>query len=141
MLKRVLIHSSLLMAFTMLFLFGQGQNFIGLHKDEIKTRVEHELSGFVFAKEIFNYDRSFIKFENTFEEQTLLFMLNAEGYCTSISRMYNTWMFNKLKQELIEKYGKDKDQKWAYKKDGKKYEIELVKGEWFVTVITRNKKD
>jgi len=55
--------------------------------------------------------------------------------------MYNTWMFNKIKQELIEKYGKDKNQKWAYKKDGKKYEIELVKGEWFVTVITRNKKD
>ncbi len=141
MLKRVLIHFSLLIAFSMLTIFGQGQNFIGLHKDEIKTRVNTDLSGFVFAKEIFNYDRSFIKFENTFEEQTLLFMLNTEGYCTSVSRMYNTWMFNKLKQELIEKYGKDKDQKWAYKKDGKKYEIELVKGEWFVTVVTRNKKE
>jgi len=124
----------------LLSVLGYGQNYIGLHKDEIRVKVNMELKGFAFAKEIFNYDRSFIKFENTFEEQTLIFMLNAEGYCTSVSRMYNTWLFNRLKEDLTAKYGKSKNLKWIEVVEGKKYEVELVKGEWFVTVVTRMKK-
>ncbi len=131
------------LAVTSLMMFavlGISQNYIGLHKDEIREKVNKELKGFAFAKEIFNNDRSFIKFENTFEEQTLIFMLNAEGYCTSVSRMYNTWLFNRLRDDLTAKYGKSKNLKWIELIDGKKYEVELVKGEWFVTVVTRQKK-
>lgn len=118
---------------------GVSQNYIGLHKDEIQQRVRQELPGFAFTKEVFNNDRSFIKFENTFEEQTLLFMLNASGYCTSVSRMYNTWLFNRIRDELITKHGKSRNMKWEEIKDGKKFEIELVKGQWFITVVTRSK--
>jgi hypothetical protein len=119
---------------------GLGQNYIGLHKDEIRDRVKQELSGFAFTKEVFNLDRSFIKFENTFEEQTLLFMLNADGYCTSVSRMYNTWLFNRLRDELNDKYGKQKGLIWEEEKDGKKFVVELIKGEWFITVLIKLKK-
>jgi hypothetical protein len=119
---------------------GSGQNYIGLHKDEIRDRVKQELSGFAFTKEVFNLDRSFIKFENTFEEQTLLFMLNADGYCTSVSRMYNTWLFNRLRDELNDKYGKQKGLIWEEEKDGKKFVVELIKGEWFITVLIKLKK-
>jgi hypothetical protein len=119
---------------------GLGQNYIGLHKDEIRDRVKQELSGFAFTKEVYNLDRSFIKFENTFEEQTLLFMLNADGYCTSVSRMYNTWLFNRIRDELNIKYGKQKGLTWEEEKDGKKYVVELIKGEWFITVFVKPKK-
>ena len=117
-----------------------GQNYIGLHKDEIRTRVSDELPSFRFSNEVFNNNRSFIKFENIFEEQTLIFMLNADGYCTSVSRMYNTWHFNRLKDELSAKYGKPNKLKWIDERDGVKYEVELVKGNWFVTVVTRPSK-
>ncbi len=117
-----------------------GQNYIGLHKDEIRERVQQELAGFVFTKEISNFDRSFIKFENSFEEQTLIFMLNSDGFCTSVSRMYNTWLFNRLKDELEKRYGKEKGLIWIEMKNGKEYEVELKRGEWFITVITRVKK-
>lgn len=115
------------------------QNYIGLHKDEIRVKVKSDLPGFGFTKEVFNNDRSFIKFENTFEEQTIIFMLNSNGYCTSVSRMYNTWQYNKLKDELTTKYGKSSQNKWIDVVDSKKFEIELIKGEWFITVVTRVK--
>jgi len=129
------IATMLILSFT-----GLSQNYIGLHKDEIRKRVKEEVPGFAFTKEIYNLDRSFIKFENTFEEQTLLFMLNSEGYCTSVARMYNTWLFNRIRDELDAKYGKQKGLVWEEEKDGKKYDIELIKGEWFITVLTKTKK-
>lgn len=136
------MHSKTLILIASLALFVSslmGQNYIGLHKDEIKEKVKEELSGFSFTNEIFNYDRSFIKFENQFEEQTLIFMLNSEGYCTSVSRMYNTWLFGRLRNELDQKYGKSKSLKWDDTKNNETFEIELRRGQWFVTVITRRK--
>jgi hypothetical protein len=131
----------ILLVVLMLITFsGVSQNYIGLHKDEIRVKVKEDLSGFAFTKEVFNNDRSFIKFENTFEEQTLIFMLNSEGYCTSVSRMYNTWLFNRLRDELNSKYGKQKGLIWLEKIDDKEYNVELIRGDWFITVVTRVKK-
>lgn len=134
------LRSLLLVILLIISFSGNSQNYVGLHKDEIQQRVKQELPGFAFTKEVFNNERSFIKFENAFEEQTLIFMLNANGYCTSVSRMYNTWLFNRIRDELITKYGKSRSMKWEEVMDGKKYEIELVKGQWFITVVTRPKK-
>ncbi len=128
-----------LLSFLVLSISGFGQNYIGLHKDEIRVKVNQELSGFAFTKEVSNHDRSFIKFENTFEEQTIIFMLNSNGYCTSVSRMYNSWLFNRIRDDLVSKYGKTRNNKWTETHDSKKFEIELIKGEWFVTVVTRKK--
>lgn len=141
MIRIVLFRISFLLIIMLIMFSVKSQNYISMHKDEIRTRMGKELSGFAFAKEIYNFDRSFIKFENTFEEQTLIFMLNADGFCTSVSRMYNTWMFNKLEEQLAEQYGKSKNLRWTYRKDRKVYEVELVKGNWFTTVVTRLKKE
>lgn len=141
MIRIVLFRISLLLIFMLLLFSVKSQNYISMHKDEIRTRVGQELLGFAFTKEIYNFDRSFIKFENTFEEQTLIFMLNADGFCTSVSRMYNLWMFNKLEEQLAEEYGKSQNLRWAYRKGEKTYEVRLVKGDWFTTVVTRLKKE
>ncbi len=128
--------------FLMVFsLTAVSQNYIGLHKDEIREKVASELSGFAFAKEVYNFDRSFIKFENRFEEQTLIFMLNSQGYCTSVSRMYNTWLYNSLQKELNEKYGESKNLIWEYDNEGRKYTVELNRKQWFVVVVTKPKKE
>lgn len=133
---RIVLFFSLML----LFFSSKSQNYIGFHKDSIRVRMKVEYPAFAFAKEIQNEDRSFIKFENGFEEQTLLFVLNAQGYCTSVSRMYNTWLFNRLKDDLNKKYGESKKLIWIENMGGKEYEVELRKGEWFVTVVTRTKK-
>lgn len=119
---------------------SRSQNCINMHKDSIKVLAKTELPGFVFTKEIENGNRSFIKFENAFEEQTLIFMLNDQGICTSVSRMYNTWLFSQLKERLITQYGKSKDLVWQFTEDSQSYEVELIKGEWYLTVVTRRQK-
>lgn len=124
-------------AFFMLSNVANSQNYIDLHKDEIFRLARVELNGFSFTKEVQNKNRSFIKFENYLEEQTLIFMLNSEGYCTSVSQMYNVWLYESVKKGLNDMYGNSDSCIWIETNDSSKYEINLVKGEWFITVITR----
>jgi len=116
-----------------------GQNYIGLHKDEIRKRAASEYKGFAFDKEVENGNRSFLKYVNVLEEQTLLFVLNDKGYCTSMSRMYNTWLLNQVKADLTKNYRHTDSLTWLEKQNDKEYEIKLKKGEWFLTVSTRPK--
>ncbi len=120
---------------------GIAQNYIGLHKSEIQQKAPKAYSGFVFEKEVENGKKSFIKYVNSFDEQTLLFILDEKGYCTSISRMYNTWLFSQVKNELNKKYVKKDTKKdsliWLEYSNNKVYEITLKKGEWYITVTTR----
>ncbi|BDX39153.1 hypothetical protein CYCD_25080 [Tenuifilaceae bacterium CYCD] len=127
----------LIIPFWIIQLSTYGQNYIGIHKDDIKKLTSKEYKGFIFEKEVKNGDRSFIKFVNVIDEQTLLFMLNQEGICTSVSRMYNTWLYDQVVKELKENYKKVGSDTWTEVKDGKEYEIKLKHGEWFITVTTR----
>ncbi|MFO8023032.1 MAG: hypothetical protein R6U65_11240 [Perlabentimonas sp.] len=126
--------------FLLLSFSAVSQNYIGIHKDKIREKVSEELSGFAFSKEVYNGNRSFIKFENRFEEQTLIFMLNTKGYCTAVSRMYNSWLYKSLQKELNEKYGESEILIWEYEKDGQEYTVELNRKKWFVSVITKTKR-
>lgn len=123
-----------------LALQGYAQNFIGQHKDEIRKNVSTAYPGFVFDKEVENGKKSFIKFVNTFDEQTLLFILDEKGYCTSTSRMYNTWLFSQVKNDLNKKYTQKDSLTWLEYSNDKVYEITLKKGEWFITVSTHSSK-
>lgn len=127
----------LIIPFWIIQLSTYGQNYIGIHKDDIKKLTPKEYKGFIFEKEVKNGDRSFIKFVNVIDEQTLLFMLNQEGICTSVSRMYNTWLYDQVVKELKKNYKKVGSDTWTEVKDGKEYEIKLKHGEWFITVTTR----
>jgi len=113
-----------------------GQNYIGLYKDEIRKNIPSQYQGFVFEKEVLNGNKSFIKFVNANEEQTLLFVLHEKGYCTSSSRMYNTWLYNQVENELKKKYAQIDSTTWVESANNHKYEIRLIKGEWFITVTT-----
>lgn len=131
---------SLLILLLILAYASAGQNYIGMHKSEICRIVTSENEGFEFDNEVLNKKRSFIKFVNQHEEQTLLFMLNDDGICTSVSRMYNTWMYDRIRKDLKKRYTFCGFNKWIETKNGHEYEIILKKGEWFLTVTTRKKQ-
>lgn len=139
--KIALFRNVIVFLLLLLPLYSLSQHFVNMHRDSIKLIAKDELPGFVFAKEVDNGNRSFIKYENPFEEQTLICMINDKGICTSVSRMYNTWMFNQLKDQLKTQYGQSQGLIWDFTQDDRKYEVELVKGEWYLTVITRRKKE
>jgi len=127
----------LLINFVLLSVFATGQNYIGMHKDEIKRVVPAKYSGFVFDKFVDNGERSFVKFVNQIDEQTLLFMVNSQGICKSVSRMYNTWMYNDVSKDLSKMYRKTGKDEWMEQKDGKTYVIRLKRSDWFITVTIR----
>ena len=116
-----------------------GQNYIGMHKSEIFKIVPQELSDFVFDNEVVG-KRNFIKFVNQYEEQTLLCILDKDGVCTSVSRMYNTWMYDKIRKDLKNRYAYSGVDTWTTEKDGAEYEIVIKRGQWFLTVTTRKKR-
>lgn len=119
---------------------GYAQNFIGQYKEDIRKKAREAYPGFVFDKEVENGKKSFIKYVNILEEQTLLFILDENGYCTSTARMYNTWLFSKIKGEFDKKYKRLDSLRWIDSINGNIYEIIIKKGDWFFTVITRPKK-
>lgn len=119
---------------------GFAQNFIGQHKQDIQKNIKQAYPGFYFDKEVENGKKSFLKYVNNFEEQTLLFILDENGNCTSMARMYNSWLFSQIKKDLDSKYKSKDSLIWIDHSDGNDYEIALKKGKWFITVITRLKK-
>ncbi len=130
----------LVLLVSIITLTGYAQNFIGQYKQDIRQNVKQAYPGFNFDKEVENGNKSFLKYVNLFEEQTILFILDEKGYCTSMARMYNTWLFSQVKRELDSKYKIKDSLTWLDHSDGKDYEIVLKKGNWFITVITRLKK-
>ncbi|MEW5846571.1 MAG: hypothetical protein AB1777_09955 [Bacteroidota bacterium] len=113
------------------------QNYIGLHKDDIAKHMPQEYKGFYFEKEVNVDDRGFLKYVNTIEEQTILFMIDSDGYCTAVSRMYNTWLYDQVVNELNSKYQQVSINKWLEVKEGKLYDLILIKGKWFLTLTIR----
>jgi len=124
-------------AVAFLSLSVSAQNYIGLHKDEIAKRMPQENKGFYFEKEVNVDDRGFLKYVNTLDEQTILFMIDTDGFCTAVSRMYNTWLYDQVVNELNSKYQQVSTNKWLEVKEGKSYDLTLIKGKWFLTLTIR----
>lgn len=124
-------------AIAFLSLSASAQNYIGLHKDEIAKRMPQENKGFYFEKEVNVDDRGFLKYVNTLDEQTILFMIDTDGFCTAVSRMYNTWLYDQIVNELNSKYQQVSTNKWLEVKEGKSYDLTLIKGKWFLTLTIR----
>lgn len=127
----------LAVAVAFLSLSASAQNYIGLHKDEIAKRMPQENKGFYFEKEVNVDDRGFLKYVNTLDEQTILFMIDTDGFCTAVSRMYNTWLYDQVVNELNSKYQQVSTNKWLEIKEGKSYDLTLIKGKWFLTLTIR----
>lgn len=123
--------------FVILSLSINAQNYIGFQKDDIAKQMPQEYKGFYFEKEVNVDDRGFLKYVNTVEEQTVLFMINTDGVCTAVSRMYNTWLHEQVVNELNGKYQQVSTNKWLEVKDGKEYDLTLIKGKWFLTLTIR----
>ena len=103
--------------------------------------VKDSLQGFFFVKDIQNGDRSFIKYENTFEEQTVLFIFNKKGVCTAVNRMYNFIERDAITKELSAKYKMVSKNEWRFRQNGKEFIVILKDDEWFLKLIIKLRKN
>ncbi|MBQ9470158.1 MAG: hypothetical protein IJU72_04295 [Bacteroidales bacterium] len=114
------------------------QCYIGTHKDMVRQFVPQEQQGFVFDTEVQVRQRSFIKFVDAAQEQTMLFVFDSEGLCTCVSRMYNTWLYDDLLGELKRRYRYAGTDLWF--DDALQLEIRLKRNDWFITVEMRRRQ-
>ncbi|SDB98038.1 hypothetical protein SAMN05216323_101337 [Williamwhitmania taraxaci] len=118
----------------------RAQNFIGYSRSQIKSMAKDSLQGFFFAKEIHNGNKGFIKYENTFEEQTVLFLINNQGICTAVNRMYNFFERDAVMKELTGKYKKISKNEWRFVSRGKEFAVILKEDEWYLKLIIKPRK-
>ena len=132
--KHYIIHTILVLR-----LFGSNtsaQNLIGKSKDEIATFMKTHRSDFEKVK-VINESYNYLKYQDALGEQTILFFLSKNDICTSIKLMSHYVHLGKEIAELNEKYESLGNNKWKYSDAGKDYQVELQKGQWFFSIITK----
>jgi hypothetical protein len=117
------------------------QNFIGLHKDEIATLMKETQKEFKLNTGVINKKYNYLKYEDKINEQTLLYFLNNDDYCTYVRLISDYSNYNSAIEELNNKYTRENENTWIFKDKGKKYIVCLEKEEWFFTVNTKKKEE
>jgi hypothetical protein len=110
------------------------QNYIGIHKDEIIRLMSEKHRNFKLNKDVINRTYNYLKYEDDITEQTILFFLSKDNYCTLVRWISDYANINDFIYMLNKEYTKAGKNNWTYTVNGKNYVIRLEEGEWFFTV-------
>ena len=130
--KRVFIISIFLLVAAVIKV--SAQNYVDVHKDEIIKLMSQEHRNFKLNKNVINRNYNYLKYEDNISEQTILFFLSDDDYCTMVRWLSSYANIHDLLSMLNKEYNKTDKNQWTYIKNGKKYVIHLEEGEWFFTV-------
>lgn len=117
------------------------QNFIGLHKKEIAALMKETQKEFVLNTGVVNKKYNYLKYEDKINEQTVLYFLNDDNYCTYVRLISDYANYISTLETLNARYTRKNENTWIYKDQGKKYIVYLEKEEWFFTVNTKKKEE
>lgn len=137
--KYVFIICIFLVAHT--FIKVSAQNYVDMHKDEIIKLMSEKHRNFKLNKDVINRNYNYLKYEDKISEQTILFFLSDDDYCTLVRWMSDYANIRDLLSILNKEYNKIDKNQWTYIKNGKKYVINLEEGEWFFTVNFKLKRN
>lgn len=115
------------------------QNFVGVHKDIIIQLMSEKHRNFKLNKDVINRTYNYLKYEDNISEQTILFFLNKDNYCTLVRWMSDYANINDIISKLNKEYTKAGKNYWTYTENGKNYVIRLEEGEWYFTVVFKLK--
>lgn len=115
------------------------QNYIGKHKDEIICLMSQNHRNFKLNKDVINRTYNYLKYEDNISEQTILFFLSEDEYCSLVRWISDYTNINDMIVMLNSKYTKTGKNTWTYAEKGRNYIIRLEEGEWFFTVNFRLK--
>ncbi len=130
--KQIVIICIFLMAF--IDIKVAAQNYVDMHKDEIIKLMSEKHRNFKLNKNVINRSYNYLKYEDHISEQTILFFLADDNYCTLVRWISDYANIHDLLSMLNKEYTKTGKNQWTYDKNGKKYLINLEEGEWFFTV-------
>ncbi len=117
------------------------QNFIGLHKDEIVALMKQTRKEFKLNTGVVNEKYNYLKYEDKISEQTVLYFLDQNDYCTYVRFISDYSNYNSAIEELNSKYTRKNENTWIYTDKDQKYIVSLEKEEWFFTINTKKKEE
>ncbi len=85
----------------------------------------------------FNY----LKYEDKFNEETLLVFLSDDNVCTFTRLMSEYGNMSTRISELNSLYQKTSDTTWNYQFDEEQFTVTYRKGEWFFTLVTKKSEE
>ena len=117
-----------------------GQQYIGMHKDEVRDTMKQ------YKKDLFEDNTSrntvynMVKYIDNLGNQTLYYFFSEQDTC-----LYSKWvcdysMLNKVVSDLNRDYTQSAEDSWYYTYEGKEYRITLATGDWFFTITTKARK-
>ena len=115
-------------------------HFIGLHKNEIKNKMQSEMDAFNLDETSVNKTFNYLKYVDYLAQQTILFFLNENDVCTASKWMCDYVLLDEKVNDLNGKFNKISEDKWQYSHENQTYEVTLEKEDWFFSIITRPKK-
>lgn len=130
---------SLLFLSMFLLLNVSAQNFIGLHKDDVKKMMSSSNPNFILDEGAVNKSFRYLKYVDNLGNQTLLYFLSAEDVCTSSKMMSDYMYLNETTTRFNKKYKKTGIYSWVYYDKNQKYTVQLNCEKWFFTVIIKRK--
>lgn len=130
---------SLLFLSMFLLLNVSAQNFIGLHKDDVKKLMRTSNPNFILDEGAVNKCFRYLKYVDNLGNQTLLYFLSADDVCTSSKMMSDYMYLNETTNRFNKKYKKTGMYSWVYYDKNQKYAVQLNCEKWFFTVIIKRK--
>jgi hypothetical protein len=79
---------------------------------------------------VVNSKFNYLKFTDNLETQTMLFFLNPDSVCKSVSIVCETYMKPDKVKEFNSLYTKCGENNWISKRDGKEYLIKITDRKW-----------
>jgi hypothetical protein len=131
----------ILVIFLTMFIHFQSdsQYFIGMQKKQLIMEIKGVYPDFVIDTTSVNYTYKYLKFVDSYNEQTLLFFLSDKDVCTATKLISNYSCLSKVQKELNKKYKSAGRDMWIFKVNGEDYQVKLKREEWFFSVIISKK--
>lgn len=114
-----------------------GQNYIGMHKDDIAKVLKQQNPDFRIDNSVINNTYHYLKFEDKISEQTILFFLSEDDVCKYVRWISDYANLNDMMGMLNREYRPIGDKTWTYSHDGKIYTVRLEEEKWYFTVNIR----
>jgi len=116
---------------------ASGQNFIGLHADDIKPIVKKEYPEFILNTSTVNKYFNYLKYENEQGTQTMLIFLDDQNQCTYFKRICDYVHLPEMTIQLNAHARRENDTLWVFQDNQATFSQVLDKGDWFFTITTR----
>lgn len=111
------------------------QVYIGNDKSSIKEMIQKTTS-FRHDATAKNTSHNYLKFIDKYNEETWLFFFDQNNVCTKHKLISDYSNLSKRIEDLKKKGKSAGKDKWVFAEEGKVFQSEIVRDEWFFSILT-----